>query len=195
MAVMAAVTATSLTLSGCVTDTFTGTPTEAESTRSTETQTFQANTQDVQFIEEVKPRLQSNVTMSEQLLATEDVPEEIRTLAQTSLNRQQDEIIQLNSVLEQWNSIEEDTGGVAEALPEEGSAETGDRAGRELEVLPDRERPAAYLDRSRDHLVHVLELAQEQVRNGESVELRDLAEVMISVKNERLRQIDELLEV
>lgn len=192
LAVTSVVTAVALTLTGCAADVVNGAAAQAESTRPVETSTVQANTFDLNFINQIRPLLQDTVALSGQLLASEGIDPEVRKTAQTSMNRQQDEIIQLNSLLEQWGTIGESTEGVTDVLPE--ASRTNDvEPTADLRRMSEAGRAEFYLTELQERLELMISLAEEEILQGESPQLRDQAELMIQVKSERLRQIDALL--
>lgn len=192
MSVVAVVTAAALALAGCSADGINGAAAaQAESTHPVETRTVQANTFDLEFIDQIRPLLQDTVELGEQLLASEGIEPAVRDLAQTSVSRQQDEIIQLNSLLEQWGAIGEATEGVTESLPKV-TSETQVEPGADLLSVPEDRRSERYLDTLRDRLEMMVTLAEEEIAQGESAQLKDQAELMVRLKTKRIGQILEL---
>lgn len=185
------VTAAALALLGCSADGINGAAAQAEPTRSVASGTVQANTFDLQFIDELRPLLQDTVKLGEQLLASEGIDPAVRDLAQTSISRQQDEIIQLNSLLEQWDSIGNATEAGSESLPKV-TSEAQIEPGADLLSVPQNQRAQSYLATLHERLELMVSLAEEEIIQGESPQLKDQAELMVQVKTKRIGQILEL---
>lgn len=192
LSVVSVVTAVALTLTGCTTKGVSGAAAQAESTRPVETGTVRANTFDLNFINQIRPLLQDTVALGEQLLASEGIAPEVKETAHKSMKRQQDEIIQLNSLLEQWGTIGESTEGVTDVLPEASSTNEVEPTA-DLRSMPESGRAEFYLTELRERLELMISLAEEEILQGESPQLKDQAELMIQLKSDRLRQIDALL--
>lgn len=191
LSVAAVVTAAALALVSCSADNINGAAAQAESTRSVEAGMVQANTFDLKFIDQLRPLLQDTVELGEQLLASQGIDPAVRELAQTSISRQQDEIIQLNSLLEQWGTIGDGTEGVTESLPKV-TPEAQLEPGADLLSVPQSQRTEHYLDMLQERLERMVALAEEEILQGESSQLKDQAELMVQVKTKRIGQIQEL---
>lgn len=191
LSLAAVVTAAALTLAGCSADGINGAAARAESTRPVETGTVQANTFDLEFIDQIRPLLQDTVNLGEQLLASEGIDPAVRDLAQTSVSRQQDEIIQLNSLLEKWGAIGDATAGVAESLSKV-TSEAQVEPGADLLSVSQDQRAERYLDTLRERLELMVTLAEGEIAQGESAQLKDQAELMVQLKTKRIGQILEL---
>lgn len=191
LSVAAAVTAAALALASCSADGLNSAAAQAESTLPGESTTVQANTFDLQFIDELRPLLQETVAMGEQLLASDGIDPAVRELARTSISRQQDEIIQLNTLLEQWDSIGEATERDTESLPKV-TSETQSEPSVDLLDVPQNQRAERYLNTLREQLERMVTLAEEEIMLGESSQLKDQAKLMVQVKTKRIGQVLEL---
>lgn len=186
-----AVFAAALTLSGCVTGTVKGAAVQTATTRDLETTTVRANNHDLNFIEQMRPLLRDTVTLGEQLLGSPGIDPAVRELAQASMNREQDEIVRLNALLEQWKKIDEGNGEASTILPETGSR--GVSPSEDLTEATGTERARLYLSILRGRLELMITLSERQLEMGQSETLKDQVDVMVTLKHDRIDRIDELL--
>lgn len=154
---------------------------------SAELTDLEANTADLEFVQGVMPLLQASVEIGEEILAEEDLSPGVRDVAVRSLARPQDEIIQLNQWSNQWESS-------TEVVLSPG-APAGTQAQQILSRATGAQREVTYLLLLRQLLMESIELAAAVTAEGESLRLRDIADLMVEVKSIRIGQVEEQLAI
>lgn len=170
---------------------------------SAATSAIEFNTADLEFVLTFKPLLQNPVEVGRLILAKPGLSPEVRAIAERSVARAQDEVIQLNVLLDEWevstgdlrphaeNAIE-----ATEAIDPTGSRKVlgGPGDAGILKGSPEEQHEVTYLLLLRQQLVEALMLAENVLIVGESPRVRAIAEQMLRVKSRRMVTIDEYLQ-
>ncbi|MFB9072358.1 CueP family metal-binding protein [Citricoccus parietis] len=193
--ILGAALAAALTLSSCAGDTGTR-PSDSAGTSSTESpaaSSGEAGQADVMFAQMMVPHHEQAVEMSDILLAKSGLHPEVATLAEGIKAAQAPEIKQMNAWLEAW--------GVDPQAVDHGSMDHGGMDGMlapaELERLEQADTAEAtrlYLEGMIEHHQGAVQMAEDEVADGEHPEAVALAEAIIETQNAEIRDMQELLD-
>ncbi|MGP6174440.1 hypothetical protein [Corynebacterium sp. A21] len=170
---------------------------------TTEAAEIEVNTADLEFVIKVKPLLQNSVEIGRLILAEPDLNPEVRLIAENSVARAQDEVIQLNAMLEEWEFATGDLRPHAEnaidataAIDPSGSQNLvgGLDDARILQDSPAGQQEITYLLLLRQQLSESIMLAENSIELGESSGLRVISEQIVAVKAGRIAKIDGYLQ-
>ncbi|WP_309080851.1 DUF305 domain-containing protein [Zhihengliuella sp.] len=164
----------------------------AESTPSASSTTAPAETTahndaDVMFAAMMIPHHQQAVEMSETVLAAEDLPPEVRDLAERIRAAQAPEIETMESWLERWGADAADHGGhrMEGMLTEEEL--------QELEGADGARAAELFLTGMIEHHRGAVEMAEDELRSGENAEALALAEQVIADQTAEIEEMEGLL--
>lgn len=196
-----------ITLAGCGSDTETSAPVGNPSTSAPETaaSTTEAGTgaseahndADVMFAQMMIPHHQQAVEMSEIILAKEDISPEVTELAVKIKQAQAPEIETMTSWLEAWGEPVE-PGGRMEG--HDMGAMGGGMEGMmsedqmvELEAAEGEDAVRMFFESMVEHHNGAVDMAQEEIDNGENPEAIALAEIIVDTQQAEIEEMEELL--
>lgn len=166
-------------------------PSEASSAAAAEPISEEHGPADVMFAQMMVPHHEQALEMSRIVLAKEDVPEDIQTLAQQIEAAQAPEITRMQDMLAAWGVTDAQHmdhsghGGMAGMLTEE-----------QLQDLRDADGPEAarlFLEGMVEHHRGAVDMAQTELEDGENPQARALAEDVIAAQEEEIAQMEDML--
>jgi uncharacterized protein (DUF305 family) len=163
----------------------------ATATGSAEEISAEHNDADVMFAQMMLPHHEQAVEMSEMLLAKDDVPAEVADFAQRVIEAQGPEIERMNAMLTAWDAepMAEmegmDHGGMSGMMSEEDMAALEEAQGTEAARL--------YLDQMTAHHEGAVDMAQDQVDNGQNPQAVALAEQVITAQEAEIAEMEQML--
>lgn len=164
---------------------------EASSTAAAEPISEEHGPADVMFAQMMIPHHEQALEMSRIVLGKEDLPEDVRTLAEQIEAVQGPEIARMQDMLATW--------GVTDAQPMDHSGHGG-MAGmlseEQLQDLRDAEGPEAarlFLEGMVDHHEGAVEMAQQHLENGVNPQARALSEDVVAVQEREIAQMEDML--
>ncbi|REE02257.1 DUF305 domain-containing protein [Citricoccus muralis] len=184
---------TPATSSAAATSTDTATP-SATATGSAEEISAEHNDADVMFAQMMLPHHEQAVQMSEMLLAKDDIPTEVADFAQQVIDAQGPEIERMNAMLAAWDAEPMgdmegmegmDHGGMSGMMSEEDLAALEEAQGTEAARL--------YLEQMTAHHEGAVEMAQDQVDNGQNPQAVALAEQVITAQEAEIAEMEQML--
>ncbi|AJK70144.1 DUF305 domain-containing protein [Corynebacterium marinum] len=210
-----------LTLAACgqgaeTGDTGTLTTSTETVTRSTETTTGtttaqapgeiagEHNNADVMFTRMMIPHHQQALEMSEILLAKDDIPGEVAGFAERVVDTQTAEIDQMNAMLETWDwqpgsgNMGNMGSGNMGNMGSGNMGDMGDMMDREgmtaLENAEGAEAVRLYLEHMIPHHEGAIDMARNQVNNGDNPQAIALAEQMITTQEAEITEMKQMLQ-
>jgi uncharacterized protein (DUF305 family) len=193
-AITSAALALALTLAGCSNvgmegmegmDDGTGT---SPSTDSVDT-TF--NAADEMFVTGMIPHHEQALSMAAIVLDKEGVDERVVALAERILAAQQPEIDLMNSWLDAWG-LDPTMGGM-EGMENSSDGLMSDEDMAALEAATGPEASRLFLEQMVQHHTGAIEMAQQELDNGENPAALDLAQTIIDDQTAEIAEIQELL--
>ncbi|ALU38938.1 hypothetical protein AS188_03340 [Kocuria flava] len=194
--------ASALALAGCATggnEESTAPATEAPTATSSATGSASAsgepiaaehNEADVMFAQMMIPHHEQAVQMSEILLAGEDVPAEVRDFAQRVIDAQGPEIERMNAMLAAWgqdaSDIENMGHGMSGMMTEEDL--------QQLETAQGTEAARLYLEQMTAHHEGAVEMARDQVADGQNPQAVALAEDVVAAQEAEIDEMEQMLQ-
>ncbi|WMY77408.1 DUF305 domain-containing protein (plasmid) [Citricoccus nitrophenolicus] len=186
---------TPATSSAAATSTATDTATpSATATGSAEEISAEHNDADVMFAQMMLPHHEQAVEMSEMLLAKDDIPAEVADFAQQVIDAQGPEIERMNAMLTAWDAEPMgdmegmegmDHGGMSGMMSEEDMAALEEAQGTEAARL--------YLEQMTAHHEGAVDMAQDQVDNGQNPQAVALAEQVITAQEAEIAEMEQML--
>ncbi|MBE0010243.1 MULTISPECIES: DUF305 domain-containing protein [unclassified Arthrobacter] len=192
-----------ITLAGCGSDNEPATP-ATEPTASTQESSPSAtgsgaevsaehNDADAMFAQMMIPHHQQAVEMSDMILAKDDISPEIADLATKIKEAQGPEIETMTSWLEAWDrpimpegAMEgHDMGSMDGMLDEDQMADLESAEGDEAIMM--------FLESMTEHHDGAIDMAQEEIDNGENPEAIALAETIVETQQAEIQEMEELL--
>lgn len=161
------------------------------------------NDADTMFAQMMIPHHEQAVTMSQTLLAKDDVPEEVRELAEGVIAAQGPEIERMQQMLETWG---EPTSMASEGMEgmDHGSMDSESSSGMDgmmseedttaLEEAQGVEAARLYLQQMTIHHEGAIEMARGEVANGTNPEGVELAEDVVAAQEAEIAEMDQLLQ-
>ncbi|VXC07144.1 CueP family metal-binding protein [Citricoccus sp. K5] len=193
--ILGAAIVAALTLGSCAGETGTG-PSHSAGTSSAESPAAasgEVDQADVMFAQMMIPHHEQAVEMSDILLAKEGLTPEVVTLAEEIRAAQAPEIEQMNDWLEDW--------GVDPRATDHGSMDHGGMDGMlapaELERLEQADAAEAtrlYLEGMIEHHEGAVQMAEDEIAEGQHPEAVALAEAIIETQNAEIREMRDLLD-
>ncbi|GAA1678084.1 hypothetical protein GCM10010977_29650 [Citricoccus zhacaiensis] len=163
----------------------------ATATGSAEEISAEHNDADVMFAQMMLPHHEQAVEMSEMLLAKDNVPAEVADFAQQVIDAQGPEIERMNAMLTAWDAepMAEmegmDHGGMSGMMSEEDMAALEEAQGTEAARL--------YLEQMTAHHEGAVDMAQDQVDNGQNPQAVALAEQVITAQEAEIAEMEQML--
>ena len=197
----------------------TSTTTTTPETTETTTATTEAdgeisadhNDADIMFAQMMIPHHQQAVEMSETLLAKEGIPAQVVEFAQGVIDAQGPEIDRMNAMLEAWDQQPvTDSGGMG-TMDEMGGMDHGEMGGMDhgemggmsgmmsqedmtaLEDAQGTEAARLYLEQMTAHHEGAVDMAREEVADGQNPHAITLAEQVISDQEAEISQMKQML--
>lgn len=144
------------------------------------------------FSQMMIPHHQQAVEMSEILLAKDDIPAEVIEFAQGVIDAQGPEIDRMNTMLETWEEDpvtgdmgEMDHGGMSGMMSEEDMTALEDAKGTEAARL--------YLEQMTAHHEGAVDMAREEVTDGQNPQAIALAEQVIEDQEAEIAEMEQML--
>ena len=150
------------------------------------------NDADVMFAQMMLPHHEQAVEMSEMLLAKDDIPAEVADFAQQVIDAQGPEIERMNAMLTAWDAEPMadmegmDHGGMSGMMSEEDMAALEEAQGTEAARL--------YLEQMTAHHEGAVDMAQDEVDNGQNPQAVALAEQVIDAQEAEIAQMEQMLQ-
>ena len=150
------------------------------------------NDDDVMFAQMMIPHHQQAVDMSETLLAKDDIPADVQDFAQKVIDAQGPEIERMNQMLQTWEapmpgedstSMDHGTGGM---MSEEDMGMLNDAQGTDAARL--------YLEQMTVHHEGAVEMAQEQIEQGQNPQAVELARQVVEDQEAEITEMEQMLQ-
>ena len=205
--------ASALALTGCGTgadeqDTGTSAETAAPATAAPETPSTTSaseepiaeehNDADVMLAQMMVPHHEQAVEMSETLLAKEEVPAEVADFAQQVIDAQGPEIERMNAMLEAWGQEPMMESGGMEGMDHgSGAGMSGMMSEEDMQALEDAQGTEAsrlYLEQMTAHHEGAVEMARDQVEQGQNPQAVALAQDVIEAQEAEITEMEGLLQ-
>lgn len=156
------------------------------------------NDADVMFAQMMNPHHQQAVEMSEILLAKDDIPQNVADFAQGVIDAQGPEIDRMNAMLEAWgqqpmNMDDMDgTGGMGGHGGMSGMMSEDDM--QQLEDATGTDAAKLYLEQMTRHHEGAVDMAEQQVADGQNPQAVALAEQVIEDQEAEIQEMKTMLE-
>lgn len=156
------------------------------------------NDADVMFAQMMIPHHQQAVEMSEILLAKDDIPQNVADFAQGVIDAQGPEIDRMNAMLEAWgqqpmNMDDMDgTGGMGGHGGMSGMMSEDDM--QQLEDATGTDAAKLYLEQMTRHHEGAVDMAEQQVADGQNPQAVALAEQVIEDQEAEIQEMKTMLE-
>jgi uncharacterized protein (DUF305 family) len=190
-AIASAALAIALVLAGCSNagmagmDDGTGADPSAESVDTT------FNAADEMFVTGMIPHHEQALSMAAMVLDKEGVDPRVVALAERILAAQQPEIDLMNSWLEAWGV--DPNMGEMEGMDHSGAGLMSDDDMAALEAATGPEASRLFLEQMVQHHTGAIEMAQQELDNGENPAALDLAQTIIDDQTAEIAEMQELL--
>ena len=199
--------ASTLALAACgeatdATTSATSTATTTPETTETTTATTEAdgeisadhNDADIMFAQMMIPHHQQAVEMSEMLLAKEGIPAQVVEFAQGVIDAQGPEIDRMNAMLEAWDQQPvTDSGGMDHGKMSGMSGMMSQEDMTALEEAQGTEAARLYLEQMTAHHEGAVDMARDEVADGQNPHAITLAEQVISDQEAEIAQMQQML--
>lgn len=199
--------ASTLALAACgeatdATTSATSTTTTTPETTETTTATTEAdgeisadhNDADIMFAQMMIPHHQQAVEMSEMLLAKEGIPAQVVEFAQGVIDAQGPEIDRMNAMLEAWDQQPvTDSGGMDHGKMGGMSGMMSQEDMTALEEAQGTEAARLYLEQMTTHHEGAVDMARDEVADGQNPHAITLAEQVISDQEAEIAQMKQML--
>ncbi|WP_237210253.1 DUF305 domain-containing protein [Rothia nasimurium] len=203
--------ASTLALAACgeATDATTDATTSATSTTTTTPETTETTTAtteadgeisadhndaDIMFAQMMIPHHQQAVEMSEMLLAKEGIPAQVVEFAQGVIDAQGPEIDRMNAMLEAWDQQPvTDSGGMDHGKMGGMSGMMSQEDMTALEEAQGTEAARLYLEQMTAHHEGAVDMARDEVADGQNPHAITLAEQVISDQEAEIAQMQQML--
>lgn len=145
------------------------------------------------FAQMMIPHHQQAVEMSETLLAKDDIPQNVADFAQGVIDAQGPEIDRMNAMLEAWGQEPMGDmgdmgghGGMSGMMSEDDMQQLEDATGTEAAKL--------YLEQMTRHHEGAVEMAEQQVADGQNPQAKALAEQVIEDQEAEIQEMKTMLD-
>ena len=192
-----------IALAGCGSETGPASdpPTPTQETGSTTQSATEASTRhndaDVMFAQMMIPHHEQAVEMSDIMLGKDNISPEVEELATRIKDAQAPEIETMTGWLEAWGEPVEMEGGMEGhhmgAMDGEGGMLSEDQMA-ELEAAEGEEASRIFLESMTAHHIGAVDMAREEVKNGENPEAIALAEDIAESQEAEIQEMEALLE-
>ncbi|WP_035924151.1 DUF305 domain-containing protein [Kocuria rosea] len=156
------------------------------------------NDADVMFAQMMLPHHEQAVEMSEMLLAKDDVPAEVAEFAQGVIDAQGPEIERMNDMLTAWEAEPladaEDMDGMDHGS---GAGMSGMMSEEDMSALEDAQGTGAaqlYLEQMTVHHEGAVEMAQEQIEQGQNPQAVELARQVVADQEAEIAEMEQMLQ-
>ena len=156
------------------------------------------NDADVMFAQMMLPHHEQAVEMSEMLLAKDDVPAEVAEFAQRVIDAQGPEIERMNDMLTAWEAEPladaEDMDGMDHGS---GAGMSGMMSEEDMSALEDAQGAEAaqlYLEQMTVHHEGAVEMAQEQIEQGQNPQAVELARQVVADQEAEIAEMEQMLQ-
>jgi uncharacterized protein (DUF305 family) len=190
-ALASAVLASALVLAGCTSSGMEGMDHGDTSSPSTDAQDATFNAADEVFVTGMIAHHQQALEMAEMLREKDGVDERVVAFAERIQAAQQPEIDLMNSWLEDWG-VDPDTGGM-EGMDHGDGGMMSDDDMAALEAASGAEASSLFLEQMIQHHAGALEMAQDEIENGENADALDLAQTIVDDQTAEITEMQELL--
>ena len=185
-AATAAITLTALlVLAGCASSTTSGGMGDSPGMGASAS-AVDVNDADIQFTTMMSPHHQQAVEMADVILAKDDIDEQVVALAEQIKAAQGPEIEQMESWLDDWGTDMDD-------MDEMGDGMMSDTDMQALEDASGDEASRLFLERMIEHHQGAIEMAQNEVDNGENPDVIALAESIVTSQTAEIATMEEIL--
>lgn len=154
------------------------------------------NDADVMFAQMMIPHHQQAVEMSETLLAKDDIPQNVADFAQGVIDAQGPEIDRMNAMLEAWG--QEPMGDMGDSGGHGGhggmSGMMSEDDMQQLEDATGTEAAKLYLEQMTRHHEGAVEMAEQQVSDGQNPQAIVLAEQVIEDQEAEIQEMKTMLD-
>ncbi|MCI2266984.1 DUF305 domain-containing protein [Sediminivirga luteola] len=151
------------------------------------------NDADVMFAQMMIPHHQQAVEMSETLLAKDDIPQNVADFAQGVIDAQGPEIDRMNAMLDAWGQEPMgDMGGMGGHGGMSGMMSEDDM--QQLEDATGTEAAKLYLEQMTRHHEGAVEMAEQQVTDGQNPQAVALAEQVIEDQEAEIQEMKTMLD-
>lgn len=147
-----------------------------------------ANEADVMFASMMKEHHAQAIEMSDMLLRKDGVDERVVALAEEIKEAQQPEIQKMDEWLDEWGA---DTSGMAGM--DHGDGMMSDADMQALEDATGADAGRLFLEQMIQHHEGAVEMAQEEVDNGQNSEAVALAEAIIAAQTSEISEMEDIL--
>lgn len=209
LSTLAVASALALAACGEATDATTDATTSATSTTTTTPETTETTTAtteadgeisadhndaDIMFAQMMIPHHQQAVEMSEMLLAKEGIPAQVVEFAQGVIDAQGPEINRMNAMLEAWDQQPvTDSGGMDHGKMGGMSGMMSQEDMAALEEAQGTKAARLYLEQMTTHHEGAVDMARDEVADGQNPHAITLAEQVISDQEAEIAQMQQML--
>ena len=154
------------------------------------------NDADVMFAQMMIPHHQQAVEMSEMLLAKDNIPANVRDFAQGVVAAQGPEIERMNAMLTAWDEEPMSESGGMEGM-DHGSSMDGMMSEEDMQQLEDAQGTEAarlYLEQMTVHHEGAVDMARDEVDNGENPQAVALAQQVIEDQEAEIQEMETMLQ-
>ena len=170
--------------------------TSASPSGSAEAIAAEHNDADVMFAQMMIPHHQQAVEMSEMLLAKDNIPANVRDFAQGVVAAQGPEIERMNAMLTAWDEEPMSESGGMEGM-DHGSGMDGMMSEEDMQQLEDAQGTEAarlYLEQMTVHHEGAVDMARDEVDNGENPQAVALAQQVIEDQEAEIQEMETMLQ-
>ena len=170
--------------------------TSASPSGSAEAIAAEHNDADVMFAQMMIPHHQQAVEMSEMLLAKDNIPDNVRDFAQGVVAAQGPEIERMNAMLTAWDEEPMSESGGMEGM-DHGSSMDGMMSEEDMQQLEDTQGTEAarlYLEQMTVHHEGAVDMARDEVDNGENPQAVALAQQVIEDQEAEIQEMKTMLQ-
>jgi uncharacterized protein (DUF305 family) len=190
-AIASAALAIALVLAGCSNAGMAGMDHGTGADPSAEAVDTTFNAADEAFVTGMIPHHEQALSMAAMVLDKEGVDPRVVALAERILAAQQPEIDLMNSWLEAWG-VDPDMGEM-EGMDHSGAGLMSDDDMAALEAATGPEASRLFLEQMVQHHTGAIEMAQQELDNGENADALDLAQTIIDAQTAEIDEMQELL--
>jgi uncharacterized protein (DUF305 family) len=183
----AAALAAALTLTSCAG----GSPAASPSTPAASETAAAFNDADVTFAQGMLPHHEQAVEMSDDLLAKDDIDEDVRNLGTEIKLAQEPEIVQLKNWLSQWGTGEQDMSDMGGTNGMDGMMSSDDMA--MLQDASGVQASRLFLEQMTVHHEGAVDMAQSEMDNGQNADAQAMAANIVTTQTAEIAVMADLL--
>lgn len=147
-----------------------------------------ANDADIMFATMMKEHHAQAIEMSDMLLAKDGVDNRVVALAEEIKGAQEPEIQKMEQWLQEWGAETDDMGGM-----DHGDGMMSDEDMQALDDATGADAGRLFLEQMIEHHQGAVEMAQEEVDNGQNADAVALAETIIEAQTTEIATMEEIL--